>query len=358
MGRAAILLIACFFIASVSGESVYRQDPIWGYRLGGKVNSLAPLGNAILIGSESGLYLLDYNKALEWYHPTDEPVTSVSAHKDRIIASSSDGMLLLLDKTGKLVWDRRIPGYVGYDKALAADDGGILCGSMDGFVYMLDWKGTYLWKHLVGSYVTNVGIIRDNIIVVSDRQVYLLDPDGKVKRNLDIKGYIRSSAIGGDMVVVGMDDGVVRAYDLNGTALWANNLSENIGPMDMDGNITVGTKERHLTMLGSDGKLYWKLNVSDSVIAVASSPEFVLVGTMDNKVHLYSIGGALRWYYGTEGRPNTLSIRDRDAVSGTNAGRIYYSRIPKKDAITSLMLSAAVIVILAAMLALISKSWR
>jgi outer membrane protein assembly factor BamB len=229
---------------------------------------------------------------------------------------------------------------------------------MDGFIYLFDRQGVFKWKRLIGSYVTNVRILPDRVVAVSDRQVYTLDLDGTVRRNLNISGFIHSSTITDDYIVTGMDDGVVYAHNLSGDLMWNHRVGSQVGSMVGAENITIGSADGQLIHFSGEGDVIFKRNLTDSIVSVESIGDYILAGTRDNKVHLYNSMGGLRWYYGTEGRPIVLSIQDRNILSGTTTGRVYYSKLPRRDVMLSFMLSAAIILLVGAAILVVSKSWK
>jgi outer membrane protein assembly factor BamB len=110
--------------------------------------------------------------------------------------------------------------------------------------------------------------------------------------------------------------------------------------------------------ISRDGKLLWKLNMTDGIVAVKSYQGQIYVSTLNNRLHSYNEEGVLKWYYETDGRAPTISAFDRHVLSGTTTGRVYYTYLPKREVGTSLMLSIAVVVIVGAAILLISRSWR
>ncbi|MFH0863281.1 MAG: WD40 repeat domain-containing protein [Candidatus Altiarchaeota archaeon] len=358
--KSALLISAICLLSGVSADNqVYKQAPMWAHHVPGKVSTLNALNDTTLIGGENGLYKVDYAKITAWFVETSGSVTAVKPLDDgRIIGASSDGSMKLVDAAGNVIWDRTVPGYVGYGNALDADDGGIICGSMDGYVYMLDLNGTYRWKHLVGSYVTYTRLLADRAIAVSDRQAYILDRDGKVRLNLNIVGYIRYAEVTEEEIIIGMSDGTLEVYDIDGSRMWGYKTGQNITAVDGDSNITVGTRERHVYHLSKDGTLLWELNMSDAVAAVRGDEGRILIGTQDGKSSLYTDQGGLKWFYETDGRPTALDMRGQHVISGTTTGWTYYSKLPTKDPATSFIVSVAVMAIVGASLLMVSRSWR
>jgi hypothetical protein len=357
MKTALSLLLALMLAGYVSSANIYREDVQWTYYMPGRVNAIEVMNDSALVGAENGAYLLDWGGKVLWFHPTGAAVTAVKS-SDGVFVASDDGALDRLRPDGSLVWQRHLPGYIGYADALDSDGRGTLCGSMDGFVYMLDGNGTYLWKHLVGSYVTAVKMLNDTVVAVSDRQVYFLDMEGRVRRNLDITGYIRGAVVSDKTVVVGMDDGTVDAYNLSGGLIWSRETGGYISAMEGGENVTVGTRERNLFHYLSDGSLLWELNLTSGVNALAVSGDSIVAGTLDNQVTVYSGGGLPKRYYETDGRPSVVAVIEPHLVAGTTTGRIYYARLPMRDASASLIIPAAVVLIIGAALFLMLRSWR
>jgi len=350
---AAVILLA----ATAQADGFYRQDPFWTYNLKGKVNSLLTQNDSVLVGSESGIYSIDYDKNLRWFYSTSSAVTALEGHNS-IIAAESDGTILLVNSSGGVIWERQVPGYVGYDQAIDIFGEEVVCGSMDGFIYAFDTLGAFKWKHLIGSYVTNVKIVNDTIIAVSDQQVYLMDLDGRVRRNLGLSGFVHSSAIMDNMITVAMDDGHIYSFDIQGKPMWTSEVGEYVDAMDAHSGIVVGTKEGHLMLLREDGKMLWKMNLTSDVIAVKTDGENILASTADGKVELYNIAGSMRWYYEPEGKATTLAINGRNMMAATSTGKVYYSRLIKRDSTSSFMISTAVVALIGAAILMVWKSWR
>ncbi len=350
---AVALFLACF----VQADDLLGEEPVWSRDVPGGVASVDLEGEWILVGGENGVYSISQDGVTGWFHPTGAAVTSLRRHGG-VLASASDGSLMMLDQSGNLLWERQLPGYVGYDAALDASEDGILAGSMDGFVYMLNDDGTFRWKHLVGSYVTNVRLLNDSAVAVSDRQVYILDLEGRVRRNLDIIGYIRAADVYEDMIAVGMDDGEVRGYGLNGELYWRVNTSSHVSAITATGNMTVGLRDGRIIRLGRDGALLWSRNASAGVAAIEDSGDVLVVSTLDNALTAYTPAGTPVMTFRADGRTYALAGDGRRLVAGTTGGTVSYYRLPARDRGSSFVTAAAVVVVLGAALMLIVRGWR
>jgi len=357
MRKGFVVAVALFLACFAQADDLLGEEPVWSHKVPGKVVSVDVQGELILVGGENGVYSLDNNGILVGFYPTNAAVTSLRRY-DGILAAASDGSLTKLDLSGNLLWERQLPGYIGYDDAVDSSEKGILCGSMDGFIYMLSDDGTFRWKHLVGSYVTNVRLLNDTAVAVSDRQVYILDLEGRVRRNLNIIGYIRSADVSDDTIVVGMDDGDVRAYGLNGELYWRMNTSSHVSAITARGNVTVGTRDGRVIRLGRDGTLLWSRNATAGVAAIEDSDGALVVATLDNAVTAYTSSGTPQMTFKADGRMYALASDGQRLIAGTTTGAVNYYKLPQSDRGSSFITSAAVVVVLGGALILIVRGWR
>ncbi len=351
------LVLAALFSGVSCAESIQNQPPMWGYQLDGRINALISTNNSFLVGDDQGVYRLGYSRNLIWSYPASSSVKAVKQVDDAVLAASEDGFVRLFDVRGHLLWERTIPGYVGFPKALDMRDDVVLVGSMDGFVYMLGKNGDYKWKRHIGSYVTEISIYGESIIAVSDRQVYILDLNGGVKRNLNIKGYIRRASIAKEKAVVALDDKKLYLYDTNGMIIWDTNLNDDITALDAGEDILVGTKGGMVYDFALNGSRNWVANVTYHVLAVESGEGYGVVSTIEGKTILFSSHGNTRWYYETEGRSTIFDSYDNNIIAGTSHGRIFYSKLPKKDPATSMVMVGAVVVIFGVAAYMVFRNW-
>ena len=354
---ATVILIMIIASSSVCPQNIPIQQPEWILKNGNPVHSMILTETNIIFGDEYGIESLGYIRNRVWRYPTDSPVTALKNHKG-IYASTSDGSIIKLNDSGKLIWSRDIPGYIGYGNALDADEYRLLTGSMDGFIYMFDTNKTFQWKRLIGSYVTNVKILEDRLIAISDRQVYIVDFDGRVRRNLNISGYIRRAAIMKDRIIVGMDDLNLIGYDLNGSVIFNNNIGSPITAIKADENILIGTQDGEIILFSKEGKQSWRYEMNQSIVDVKNTETGIFASTKDEKIIQFTLGGSPKWMFKTEGRANIIKAYDLNVVSATNLGGIYFVKTSRKESIFSLGMIISIILILSAAIFMAAKALR
>ena len=351
---------AIFLLLIFSGQALAQGmmiEPHWTYVAGDKVNTIEPAEDGIYVGSDRGIKSIGYSKNFRWSYETFGEVNAISVGEN-ILIGTSKGELKMLDKGGKILWEREMPGYIGYGGATDMNEAGIIAGSMDGYVYMFNTTSDYLWKRLIGSYVRNVRLLRDRIVAVSDRHVYFLDYDGTVRMSVNIPGRIRDCSILDDMIVIGMDDDIVYGYNLTGSLLWSFSAGERITGISVWEDIVVGTDRGRVMVADMGGRVKTVINASSTVSHVHDCRAGIVVATLDDRIGVYSRDGILRRYHYVEGRTTKVASRGDEIVSSTSMGNVYFMRVPVSDGLTSALVLAFAAFILVASSYIVARTWR
>ena len=345
--RLFFYLFLALSTAAVSVDVAYQHSPLWSYKIGGKVNSMEYNKDKIFVGSDDNiLYAISKNGYLSWKYPADNVITGLHAGDD-IVFSSMDGLIYMVDYNGTTKWSRRLPSYVGYDKAIHSRNGIVSVGLVNGVIYVLDKYGAEIGEYNTGGYVLETRVLEDRIIAVSDRQVFSLDLNGTLVGTFNLNKFVRTASVTDDYVVVGLNDGEVYCYDVSGTLFWAYKTDDQIGTVHADKNlVSAGTKNKRLFLFNVNSSLMWQRDTSDSIAATFISEPYVAVSTLDNKVYLYYTDGRLKWIYPTEGRVLNLLISDKYLISGTNGGWVDLSELPQKSKDEVMFVAASVAVLL------------
>ncbi|MGM9481560.1 outer membrane protein assembly factor BamB family protein [Roseateles sp. NT4] len=190
----------------------------------------------VYFGSSDGhVYALDAaSGALVWKQRTGDVVHASPAYADgRIYVGGWDGKLYALDaRTGAQVWafqagvDPLMHNQQGFQSSPAVVNGVVFSGCRDGHVYALDAAtGRELWNHNTnGSWVNSSPAVSAGQVHVatSDTALYkVLDAaTGQLVREHGVQAYVFGSpTIAGDVVLVGVLNGVLQARDKAGGAL-------------------------------------------------------------------------------------------------------------------------------------------
>jgi hypothetical protein len=337
----------------------YRHEASWEKNVGGRITSIKTLDKSIVIGSDDNVYCYGQNGILKWSYTTNNTVNSIHTYEDKIIASSTDHFIYLLSGDGKLVWKTEIAGYVGYDDAVDARDGRILAGSVNGKTHMYDVDGKQLWEYDTEGYVMAVKIIEEDVVIVSDREVFLLDKDGAFKTKFDVGNYIRTTSIDNKSIVLGLSNGVISSYSRTGKPLWDYNTGGQIGVILAADNIVLaGLRDGRLLALHEDGGLRYTMNLSEGVVSVNTNGVYTIAGTLDNKLYLVGPTGTVNWFMEAEGRLLSVLIDSASIIAGSTTGEVYYTRPPLRTPTESFLMASTMMFIIVVAWILFIKSWE
>jgi outer membrane protein assembly factor BamB len=200
------------------------------------LSSAAVAGRRVFFGSGDGhVYALDAETgSLIWKHETGDVVHASPALADGLVVVGSwDGRLYALDAaTGAARWtyqagtDPLIHNQQGFQSSAAVVDGTVFVGCRDGHLYAIDaGTGSLKWSiDTAGSWVVGSP-------AVAAGRVYFATSDSALYRVVDAatgapvlqqstQAYVFSSpVVAGDVVLVGVLNGILQARDRNGGAL-------------------------------------------------------------------------------------------------------------------------------------------
>jgi len=164
---------------------------------GNAVNSIAVSdidrdGKAeIIAGTYRGVYLID--GGIKWRYPTGMGITKVAAsniEESGLIAATDGKTLYGLDASGKLKWQKEIPGIVDLLVSDLDDDQELEVVTAEGDkIKAYSASGEYKWEYPHGEIIHRMRLLSNNDLAISTKnRVYLLEKDGAYAKNLT--GYM------------------------------------------------------------------------------------------------------------------------------------------------------------------------
>ncbi|MBW3022434.1 PQQ-binding-like beta-propeller repeat protein, partial [Candidatus Woesearchaeota archaeon] len=272
----------------------------------------------------------------KWSYNTKSSIlTAPSVAKDKIIAATMDGRVLMLDASGNIVWEHKVSGKVSkveemfleqkeinaiYSQPTYYNINGvdvILVGSDAGIVTALNLEGKQYWKHKVRGAVRGKVIFCNQRILfgATDGNFYCLDIDGKLVWKYNVKSRIESSpACYNNRIYFGANNGVLYCLDLKGALVWSFKTGGSVVAEPLVTELfhkieylLVGSTDNNLYCLDLDGKPYWVFETEGRImnkVAVADinkdgEPEIVF-GSCDNNVYAINNKGKMLWSYETD----------------------------------------------------------
>lgn len=196
-------------------------------------------GSQIIVpNSDRNVYSLDLDGTLNWTYSSEygylaEPVIL----DDSVIISSLDHNVVSLDKgTGEVNWKAELKGSVVSAPLFDAENNRLYIGSLGKeFVSMDSQTGEINWTFTADGKLSSVWstpILIENNLIVADEEgkIFSLDPEtGTVLWTLNSGSEIMAGllAIDGGFVVA-LENGDVRAYDLEQNPLWTRTIEGEI----------------------------------------------------------------------------------------------------------------------------------
>ncbi len=199
-------------------------EQVWLNSLIGNPSESSPaVANGLIVfGTDKGLIIaLDAASGNEeWRYDTNgaDVVSSPLIANGTVFIGSNDGNIYALKTNGVLKWKYKTGNNVESSPSL--EDGTIFTGSQDFKLYALDAQtGTLKWQFNAGGFVDSSPAISNNVVYfgAKNNMIYALDADtGEVlwsnSTGQDVKDYITSPAISGNMLYAVTNGGRVMAF--------------------------------------------------------------------------------------------------------------------------------------------------
>jgi outer membrane protein assembly factor BamB len=240
----------------------------------------------IIFGTELGiLYCLDQKGKLLWKYKSEGAIRGQAIicdlykdHDPKIIFTSTDGKIRVLNNNGKPVWFFDAGSSIQSTPSIFERNGQncIVFGSDDGTLYCLSNKGDMQWKFKTGAKILAQAAFGDvdddgrvNIVIgSSDNYLYVLDDAGELIWKYRTEGAIIAKATVEDLnqdkkmeVIFGSCDNRVYCLNWQGDKLWSYETDFWIGtePIleDLDGDgqkeVIIGSYDHSIYVLDSEG---------------------------------------------------------------------------------------------------------
>lgn len=317
--------------------------------------------------------LLNQGGKLEWAFDTNHAINaSPLVTADSVYVGNDAGVLTALDKAQNKRWDFATSASIKAAPLLLNDT--LYIGNSSGDIYGISLDGSQQWRtQVVGSIVASPLAVGDDIVVATiGGRVSLLNASGEVQWTTQLNGpiyaqpqidplgtiYVGTATnvlyalnVYGDIqwqtnltdritsdvafnragLVVATLDGKVSQLDFNGNMLWQTALDGRIAysspVVSSDGDIYLGSFDKHLYKLNADGVIQWKAAtegwLKGSPIVLSNGN--IVIGSFDKHLYSFRPTGELAWKFATQGNIQTTAARDNDdkVYIGSNDGKLY-----------------------------------
>ncbi|NJE08484.1 PEGA domain-containing protein [Thermococcus sp. M39] len=310
----------------VIGTSTSEKSEIYGLSLNGTLRwryqisswvsgiSVSPDGRYIAVGSKGGLYILNRDGQLtnklippEIAGSPENAFHAVTiSPRSKYIATECNGVIILYNITGELLWDYPdIRGYVT-EKGIAfsKSEKYIAVGFYELGVYLFDITGHLIWKVPIPQNVRVVKFINDDLVVVgtstsnySSGHIYVFNTTGNLVWDYKTQGGVSSISISndGNYIAVGTEKsglGIVYLFTKKGQLQWSYDTGNPVNDVAVseNGSLIVSGGGSGVYLFDIEGNVVDSYHLTFSVHSLAISPEMkhIAFGT-SNKVYYVSL---------------------------------------------------------------------
>ncbi len=348
-----IIIIILLSISTISAAN--EQRPNWAKETQGFVLSIELVGDEMVTGSRGGIInYFDANGRVKWKYLAQGDVGSISSSGDTISVGTAEGYIYSFDKNSN---NPRWSALVGGVPSVAVSDKYIASGTYNGQLFVFDkYTGEKVWEldESKSIYsVFSIAVSGDILFITTadvenelskNGYIYAFDINtGKQKWRNKIRGWIYTSAVSDDMIVVGTweeDKGGVYAFSISGNSMWKYAAPEDVTSVAIaENSVAFGTgnsydEDKIYLVDKNTGELKWEQYVRNSPYpdtkALYSNPWLalsdgsVIVGLRDNNVHVYEKEtGCERWNYKTGGDVHTVAYGNGKVIAGSWDKKVY-----------------------------------
>jgi len=259
--------------------------------------------DAVYIGDlGNSFHKLDLETGNEEWSFTDAKgffIGQAAINGEMIYAPSNDGHLYALDQNGNLVWKFKTDHYIWGQPQISSDR--IFVGSTDRFVYALSMDGEAVWTvELAGAIVDSPVLSNDGsalFVGSMGKEMVALDTnDGDVLWTFDANGNLESvwgnPILENDTLIFSDSAGKLFGLDpVTGEARWQTVVSGSVvgGLTAMEDGFVLATKEGLVKAFDFEGSPLWEATLEGEIYkAPALNDEFVVVGTINGENLLYA----------------------------------------------------------------------
>ncbi|HET8524368.1 MAG TPA: PQQ-binding-like beta-propeller repeat protein, partial [Thermomicrobiales bacterium] len=289
--------------------------PVWTYQTNRPVGTALAVADGVVYAIDAAfdtptmLYAIDAKTGKERWKapasPNSAPVVADGIMYTSTVSVSEYKVVAYDAKSGKVVWDAKVPQLIGSSPAVA--DGTVYIGgdfgqegdAFPGVLYAFDAKtGKTLWQVKTGQTVNTTPAVYGGMVYVGakDGVVYAVDAkSGEIKWQTESMGYVHSPAVTNGVVYVASGSGVLHALDsLSGKALWSTDVGTPLGDPVVAGNaVYVPGQESFYVFDATTGKQLAKIDTLPLGLGANEVSAVVAGGVIyvNGKGALLAIGG-------------------------------------------------------------------
>jgi len=229
-----------------------------------------------------------------------------AAEDDGVIyAPSNDGKLYALDVDGKLLWTFETDRFIWAQPQISGQ--AVFVGSMDHFVYALTKNGGQIWAvEMAGAVVGSPLLSEDETTLyvgsLGSEMVALDTSDGSLIWSYPSDASVWGSpTLVGDTLYFGDTGGNLYALDsTDGQMIWQTEFTGAVvgGLTAIEDGFVLATEQGVVRAFNYDGSVKWEATLAGEIFQVpVANEDFLIVGTIngENLLYAFNLAGVQRW---------------------------------------------------------------
>ncbi|RLI90041.1 MAG: hypothetical protein DRO65_03510 [Candidatus Altiarchaeales archaeon] len=352
--KIGILLFVILVAISVNSEKKLPKEIA---NLKDSIIKIEKINDKIIVVSKNGR-ILTLNKEpriVDELH-LNLTIASVCFPKRDLMVFLS-GKEVLSYKNASLERHMKIPIEILYRNAFDCKGEAIVIGLRNGSIlYIEDLnrnKSFELKTRNNGSYIICTRFHNDGMVAVSDKGVEIYEPEGKLKKSKRFEStYVRSCFIANEKIGIGLGNFSLEVLDLSLKEKIRRNLNAEIGVVRIKDNfLLAGLRNGKFYVFDLEkNAMVLEKNVGSSVVNMDAWRNRVFIGTLDQRLLVYTIHGIKEMEFQLEGFPTEI-FHDKDSLFiGTNIGTVYYLTFRKNRPMEILIFGMCFISVIIALL--------
>jgi outer membrane protein assembly factor BamB len=222
-----------------------------------------------------------------------------------VYAPSNDGSLYAIDANGELLWEFKTGHYLWSQPQISGNR--IYIGSMDHFVYAISASGEEIWStDLQGAVVGSPLISEDGSKLyagsLAEQLVALNATNGETLWTFDTEASVWGTSILVDGTLYFADSGgnIYALEAENGDPIWQTEYAGKVvgGLTAISDGLVLATEEGVVKAFNYDGTPKWEATLDGEIFqAPAANNEYLVAGTIngDNLIYGFNLTGVQLW---------------------------------------------------------------
>ncbi|MGC8912793.1 MAG: PQQ-binding-like beta-propeller repeat protein [Thermoplasmata archaeon] len=232
------------FFAGLKNGELRKFNSEWNeldlFKTNGQIRGIAPYGDKLFFASwDKNIYCIGRDMKVFWKKQIDAFPFGISAGRDCVAYSTNSGVIGLLDKDGKPIWEKKFEGTVECVKIVGEK---IYTGTYGGDAIALDLGGNTVWNFKCNDIIKSISASDQFFIfTTATGKVFMFREEGTMYWLEHLGSPAIASACAEGLIAVGLFNNSVVFLDRTGKTVQKFEESTKLNTLMFQGNSTLIT---------------------------------------------------------------------------------------------------------------------